>query len=157
MEYKISYPYKYVGLGGSFDHLHEGHHELLKTAFKMGEKVGIALTTNELHFGKEIEELIEPYNIRKEHLEDFIINKLGKKKEEFVIMPLKDPFGVAITDENLQAHVSSLETYKMALKINDLRVERGLAPLVLIVIPLVQNEVGKKISSSDIRKKIAKK
>lgn len=157
MEQNFSYPYNYVGLGGSFDHLHEGHHELLRTAFKLGKKVGIALTTNKLHTGKEEEELIEPYNIRMQNLKLFITNILQKSEDQYEIMPLSEPFGIAITDISLQAHISSLETYKVAFKINEIRIERGLTPLVLIVIPLILNERGKKISSSEIRRNLTKK
>ncbi|MHA1738742.1 MAG: pantetheine-phosphate adenylyltransferase [Candidatus Heimdallarchaeota archaeon] len=153
---KSNYPYEYVGLGGSFDHLHEGHHELLKTAFKVGEKVGIALTTDKLHSEKEKKELIESYEVRKKKLEKFIIQKLGGNNDRFEIMALNDPFGIAITDNNLQAHVSSLETYKVAFKINEIRLELGLNPLTLIIIPLVFNNEGKKISSSEIRKQLVR-
>ena len=151
-KFEMTYPYKYVGLGGSFDHLHEGHKELLKCAFKIGEKVGIALTTNELHSGKTDQEFIESFEIRKRNLKKFIIEILRKEVHQFEIMPLNDPFGIAITDKSLQAHVSSMETYEVAFKINQIRLERGLKPLTIIIIPLVLNQKGQKISSSEIRK-----
>lgn len=150
----INYPYKYVGLGGSFDHLHQGHKSLLQTAFLMGEKVGIAITTESLHNNKEFESQIQTFHERERNLLDYLLNELYIEKSRIIIISLIDPFGPAITDPTLQAHVSSMETYEMALKINEKRIEKGLNPLTLIIIPLVLDDFGKKLSSTDIRRKL---
>ncbi|MHA1721001.1 MAG: pantetheine-phosphate adenylyltransferase [Promethearchaeota archaeon] len=144
--------YDMIGLGGTFDHFHSGHAELIKTAFRFGKYVAIGLTTEELLENKILKEKIQSYSQREKNLKRFIKNEIGVSEEFYSIIPLNDPFGPAITDKNLQAHVSSMETYKIAIKINEIRIQKGLQPLVLIIIPIVLNKYGKKFSSSEIRK-----
>ena len=47
-----------VWTGGTFDHFHEGHRELLNTAFDAGDYVVIGITTNERVKNKRYSELI---------------------------------------------------------------------------------------------------
>ena len=145
------FPYKFVGLGGTFDHLHNGHRVLLQTAFKLGKKVAIAMTTKELLRDKEFFHLIQPYNVREKNLIKYIEEELKILKKYYTIIPLKDPFGPAITDPDLEAHISSMETYKVALEINRRRIERGLNPLFLTIIPMVMDDQGERYSSTSIR------
>ncbi|MHA1821660.1 MAG: pantetheine-phosphate adenylyltransferase [Promethearchaeota archaeon] len=140
------------GLGGTFDRLHEGHKLLLKTAFKLGKKVAIALTTDEMLKDKEYRDLIEPFEVRKEHILEYIKSLGDDCLKRTIIIPLKDPFGPAITDPNLDVHVSSEETIPMALKINDLREKNGLKRMILVAIPIIKDKKGNKISSTDLRK-----
>ena len=148
------FPFKLVGLGGCFDHLHDGHKELLRTAFKLGKNVAIGLTTEELQKSKECKNAIESYSDREGNLQNFIENELGIIAKFYSVIPLKDPFGPAITEVELEAHVSSIETHRGALLINERRLQNGLKPLILVIIPLVLNELGEKISSTTIRKSI---
>jgi cytidyltransferase-like protein len=143
--------FELAGLGGTFDHLHDGHKLLISTAFRIAKKVAIALTNEELLKNKAEKELIESYETRKQNLENFIIEELGQFKDSFEIIPLSDPFGPAITSEDLEIHVSSDETIEMSKKINEYRIKNGLKPLVLVAIPIVTDIKDKKISSTDIR------
>ena len=147
------YIYDLIGLGGTFDQFHLGHAELIRTAFKFGKNVAIGLTTERLLENKLLKDKIQSYTQRKENLKQFIHNEIGVSEQFYSIIPLNDPFGPAITDKNLQAHVSSMETYKIAIKINEIRIKNGLQPLVLIIIPIILNKFGSKYSSSEIRKK----
>jgi len=145
--------YDLIGLGGTFDQFHLGHAELIKTAFKYGKHVAIGLTTEKLLDNKILKYKIQSYAQREENLKQFIHKEIGVSEKYYTIIPLNDPFGPAITDKNLQAHVSSMETYKIAIKINEIRIKKGLQPLVLIIIPIILNKSGNnKISSSEIRK-----
>ncbi|MHA1474434.1 MAG: pantetheine-phosphate adenylyltransferase [Promethearchaeota archaeon] len=144
--------YDLIGLGGTFDQFHLGHAELIKTAFKYGKHVAIGLTTEKLLDKKILKDKIQSYAQREENLKHFIHKEIGVLDQYYSIIPLNDPFGPAITNENLQAHVSSMETYKIAIKINEIRIENGLQPLVLIIIPIILNKSGNKFSSSEIRK-----
>jgi phosphopantetheine adenylyltransferase len=149
--------YKLCGLGGTFDHLnlHEGHKLLLKTAFALGEKVAIGLVTDEFAKAKEFSYLIEPYEIREKNIFNYIKALDPEYPNRCTIIPLNDPFGPAITDPNIEIHVSSEETFKVAMKINDLRTKNGVPRMIIVIIPLVMGEDGTRISSTKIRKKIS--
>ncbi len=144
-------PYSLVGLGGTFDHLHEGHKSLLRNAFKLGKRVAIAIAVSELLRTKDHKQEIETYELRVQNVANFILKELKISASRFSIIPLVDPYGPAITNGELEAHISSVETYKVALDINVRRIKNGLPPLILIIIPLVLGDNGKKISSSSIR------
>jgi cytidyltransferase-like protein len=149
-----NYPFELVGLAGTFDHLHVGHRKLLTMAFKQGQKVAIGLTTDELLINKQYKDKIQSYDIREKCLRDFIEKELNVSWKYYNIIPLNDPFGPAITEPNLEAHISSEETYQGAMKINEMRIKNKLKPLVLIIIPLETDTNGIKISSTEIRKNI---
>ncbi|MFX1397332.1 MAG: pantetheine-phosphate adenylyltransferase [Promethearchaeota archaeon] len=146
--------FKVVGLGGTFDHLHDGHKLLLKTAVKLGDHIAIALTTEKLLGSKQFKQKLQSFEIREKNIRSFLENELQLKPENYNIIPLNDPYGLAITDPALEAHVSSAETCDMALKINELRIKNNLPPLTLIVIPILSDPAGNKMSSTDIRSRI---
>jgi pantetheine-phosphate adenylyltransferase len=56
-------------------------------------------------------------------------------------------------DPDYEGLVVSQETYENAIKLNINRENKGLKPLVLIVIPLIKDDNHDKISSTSIRKK----
>jgi pantetheine-phosphate adenylyltransferase len=146
-----------AGLGGTFDHLHEGHKMLLSAAFKIAKHVAIAICTDKLLQNKKDKDLIESYEVRVKNVENFLINELKISKNSYEIIPLDDPFGPAISSTDLEVHVSSEETIENSKKINQIRIQKGLKPLYLLMIPLVLDEHGRKVSSSDIREKLKRK
>ena len=54
-------------------------------------------------------------------------------------------------DPDYEGLILSQETYLNGVKLNELREEKGLAPLILIVIPLLKDENNKKINSTVTR------
>ncbi len=142
-----------AGLGGTFDHLHEGHYFLLQAAFKVAEKVIIGLTTDALLKNKAHAEYLQPYEERLQNITQFVSTFTNPDRLSFV--PLSDPFGPAITSKEIEVLVISAETLPNAEKINQIRAERDLPPVVFVVIPLFPNREGKKLSSTEIRAKIA--
>ncbi|RLF22763.1 MAG: phosphopantetheine adenylyltransferase, partial [Thermoprotei archaeon] len=68
------------------------------------------------------------------------------------ITRIDDVYGTSISEEELEAIVVSEETLYRALEINRIRVEKGLRPLVIVVVPMVLAYDGKPISSSRIRR-----
>ena len=151
---QIKKPFELVGLGGTFDHLHDGHKLLLKTAAKLGDHVAIALATEELLKNKKYRNKLESYAIRESNLRTYLENELNMPNNSYTIIPLNEPFGIAITEPKLEVHVSSLETHQVSIKINEERIKNGLPPMILVIIPIVNDSEGNKLSSTEIRSKL---
>jgi len=143
---------KLVGMGGTFDHLHDGHRYLIETALSLSYNVHIGLTTQEMLNRKKHGSKIESYEFRKKALEDYI--KSITDLERVKIIELDNPFGPPIDDPEYEGIVVSQETYKGALKINEIRDEKGFNPLVIIVIPMLLGSDNQSLSSTAIREKL---
>ena len=141
-------------MGGTFDHLHDGHKYLLRTALKLSNFVEIGLTSQELLKNKKASSKLEDYDTRKANLKAFIssftdINRIN-------IVEIKDWGDMArySQDPEYEGLILSQETYLNAVKLNELREKKGLLPLILIIIPLLKDENNKKINSTAIREKL---
>ncbi|NVM36725.1 MAG: pantetheine-phosphate adenylyltransferase [Candidatus Lokiarchaeota archaeon] len=145
---------KKVGLGGTFDHLHEGHKYLLKTALSISEIVEIGLTSQDLLKNKKFSSRLEEYETRKENLITYINSIADLKRINIVEISNWSEMDKYAQDPEYDGLVVSQETYDNALKLNENRVKKGLKTLVLIVIPLIKDENNEKISSTSIREKI---
>ena len=140
-------PFAKAVVAGTFDRLHEGHRELLTLASRVANKLLVAVADGRLLLGKRLRELIEPFERRRGRVEEFL-RQIGA---EYEVVRIEDPVGPAGGDEELEAIVVSEETYPAALSVNRVRRERGLRPLVVVVLPMVLAEDGAPISSSRIR------
>jgi pantetheine-phosphate adenylyltransferase len=143
-----------VGLGGSFDHLHAGHELLLQVAFDIGTKVIIGLASDALLEHKRFKEYLQSYEEREQNLVEFARN-IGRDGD-VTIIKLEDKFGPAITEPDIDMHVSSEETFPVAQEINNLRRQNGLTPLILVMIPMVLKDDGVRYSSTEFRGQLAK-
>lgn len=143
---------KLIGLGGTFDHLHSGHEFLIKTALSLGEKIVIGLATKTLLENKLLRSKMEDYETRKSNLIDFITE--FAEIERVDIVPLNDPYGPPIDEPNYEGLIVSEESYQGGLKLNEKRIEKGYNPMILIVIPVLKDENGNKISSTTIRRNL---
>jgi pantetheine-phosphate adenylyltransferase len=136
---------KQIIVGGTFEFLHDGHKELLRKAFSLGQ-VTIGLTSDEMaNFSKKRQIII--FEERKTELEEFI-------KEEKAncagIVKIEDIFGPSLC-RNFDYIVVSPETYDTAIKINKEREKSmGRDPIKIIKIDFVLAEDGKPISSTRI-------
>ena len=140
--------YKKVVVGGTFDRLHLGHKALLRKAFEVGKYVYIGLTSDEMIKDKPYAEKILPYEVRLRDLVKFFeVN--GYKN--YRIIKINNAIGFADRLKSLEAIVVSEETYKGALIVNKAREEKGLKPLVIVKIEMVESRLGRRISSSLIR------
>ena len=139
-------------MGGSFDHLHEGHKYLIKIALSLSRKVIIGLTTQSLLKNKKFPSKIETYKTREENLKGFIKTFADISRVE--IIPLEDPYGPPIHEPDYESIIVSQETYKTALKINEIRENKGFNPLIIIVIPNIKDYKNQKISSTAIREEL---
>ena len=139
-------------MGGTFDHLHEGHKSLIKTALSISNNIVIGLTTEKLLKNKKAASKLENYETRKRNLEDFI--KTIADITRVQIIELNDIYGPPINEPDYDGIVVSQETYKVAVKINEIRESNGFKPLIIIVISIIKDENNQKISSTSIREKL---
>ncbi|MFX1425216.1 MAG: pantetheine-phosphate adenylyltransferase [Promethearchaeota archaeon] len=140
-----------VGLGGTFDHLHEGHKLLLKTALSVSENVEIGLTTQKLLEKKQYYSKLEDYTTRENNIKKFISSFTDLNRINIVEIKDWDDMSKYAQDPEYDGLVVSQETYENALKLNEERENIGLTPLILIVIPLLKDENNERISSTSIR------
>lgn len=138
-----------VAVGGTFDSLHRGHRILLRTAFRVGDKVLIGLSRNGFVEKLRKGHPVDRYPKRKRELLAFLKKEgvLNRSK----IVPLDDPYGPAISNSSIRALVVSRLTKGMADKINKIRRRRGLKPLPIVSIGMVVAEDFDLISSTRIR------
>ena len=144
--------FDHVVIGGSFDVLHKGHKRFLETAFKVGERVSIGITSDD--FARNIPsklmiQNISPYAERLRDLKNFLTTELGKTN--FRIMMIEDKFGDSIDNDKYQAIIVTSNTKNTAMEINLKRSARGARPLVVIECPIVLADDGKPISASRVR------
>lgn len=135
--------YKKVAVGGTFDKFHDGHKKLLETAFEIGNEIEIGVTSNE--FGGRKGD-IDSCKERMANLKSFF-----NDKSNFSVTPLNDPYGTTVFDDEFDAIVVSEETKPTAVEINEIRKNKGMLPLDIIVVHFVLAEDGVPISSTRIR------
>ena len=142
--------YHSIIVGGTFDHLHTGHMTLLARAFLEGEHVTIGLTSDAYvrHYKQSLLP-IHPYEFRKKQLESWL--KQEGVFDRTTIVPIEDAYGPAVAEAGFDAIVVSRETEQVVEKMNGLRTKQGVAPLAIIVVPMVASEDREAISSTRIR------
>lgn len=141
--------FNHVALGGTFDHLHDGHKALIDKAFKIGTHVSIGVTSDTYVKNKSFASVIESYVERKKALEKYL-QEMGFKKRANLFR-LHDSYGTAITQKNIEAIVVSRETVPNARKINSLRLKRFMPQLKIVLVPMVKGNNKKIIRSERIR------
>jgi len=141
-----------IGMGGTFDHLHDGHKYLIESALSISHQVVIGLTSQEMLKRKKFASKIEDYNTRKKNLESFIssITELDRVK----IVELNDPYGPPIKETEYEGLIASQETYSNALNLNEVREANGFKPLIIIIIPMIMGKNNQRLSSTAIREKL---
>jgi pantetheine-phosphate adenylyltransferase len=137
-----------VAVGGTFDEFHKGHRALLKKAFEVGNHVLIGLCSDDF-----VKKLRKPHNIasyekRLEELKRFLRKRGVLERAE--IFPLKDPYGVTVSRNRIDAIVVSKETEPRAHEINEKRKAKGMPPLKITVIDMILAEDYFPISSTRI-------
>ena len=137
-----------VAMGGTFDFIHKGHIKLLSEAFVISTKVIIGLTSDEmaLRKGKKLE---NDYGKRLETLVKTIEKEFPNK--EFEISKLDNDFGPAVLEKKVQALVVSGETSDQGEILNQLRKQKNLPPVDVIVVPMVLAKDGQRISTTRIK------
>jgi len=137
-----------VAMGGTFDAIHSGHMALLNKAFSISSKVIIGLTSDQLAT-KKGKNLVNDYSKRLSLLKSVIEKNFPNISYE--ISKLENDFGPAVIEGSVKALVVSEETSNKGLLLNDLRTERNLPPVKIVVVPMVLAEDGKVISTTRIK------
>eukprot|EP00897_Mesotaenium_endlicherianum_P004119 jgi/Mesen1/3735/ME000204S02996 len=165
---RASGKYKGVVVGGTFDHLHEGHKLLLRTAVGLLAADGrliIGLTEGALLSGKHLYELIQPYSERKAAVLSFIdsvsSSGQGQGQGQGPVQTHIEPITQAVpqrgsTDPGLDCIVVSSETVSGARALNAARASNGVQPLELVVVDTVAAEEDTaegKLSSTLMRRR----
>ena len=132
-----------AAVAGTFNILHQGHKALLDRAFEVGDEVRIGLTSDEMA-SKGRKSLVS-FDVRKKELERYLSGK-----ENYCIFEINDIYGPRDVMDEVDVLVVSEETLSNGEKLNQDRIDRGLKPMELSVVPLVMSDDGEKISASSI-------
>ncbi len=137
-----------VATGGTFDIIHRGHLTLLSNAFTISEKVIIGLTSDELA-EKKGKLSINKYEKRLENLTQVISKEFPNSS--FQISKLDNDFGPAVLEKGVEALVVSDEKSNQGTILNQLRAEKKLLPVKIIMVPMFLAKDGKRISTTRIK------
>ena len=137
-----------VAMGGTFDVIHSGHMALLNKAFSLSSKVIIGLSSDQLAT-KKGKNLVNDYSKRLSLLKSVIEKNFPNSSYE--ISKLENDFGPAVIEGSVKALVVSAETSNKGLLLNELRTERNLPSVKIVVVPMVLAEDGKSISTTRIK------
>jgi pantetheine-phosphate adenylyltransferase len=151
--------YNRVALGGSFDQLHNGHRKLLTYAASYcSDTLVIGITADSMLTKKNHSDLIAPFLTRRSGVVEFlskVFPTTTSKESKYPyldIHELQEPYGPAIVDNEIQALAVSSETLPGAFKINDIRKEKGMKPVDILVLRRTDNAI---LSSTFIRDRMA--
>ena len=137
-----------VAMGGTFDVIHSGHMALLSKAFSISSKVIIGLSSDQLA-KKRGKNLTSDYPKRLSLLKSVIEKNFPNSSYE--ISKLENDFGPAVIEGSVKALVVSEETSDKGIRLNELRAERNLSPVRIVVVPMVLAKDGKAISTTRIK------
>ena len=137
-----------VAMGGTFDVVHSGHMALLDEAFSISSKVIIGLSSDQLA-KKRGKNLTSDYPKRLSLLKSVVEKNFPNSSYE--ISKLENDFGPAVIEGSVKALVVSEETSDKGIRLNELRAERNLSPVRIVVVPMVLAKDGKAISTTRIK------
>jgi len=137
-----------IATGGTFDIIHRGHLTLLSDAFAISDKVIIGLTSDELAV-KKGKLLINKYENRLENLTAVISKEFPNSS--FKISKLDNDFGPAVLEKEVEALVVSDEKSNQGIILNQLRAEKNLTPVKIIIVPMFLAKDGTRISTTRIK------
>ncbi len=137
-----------IATGGTFDIIHRGHLTLLSDAFAISDKVIIGLTSDELA-AKKGKLLINKYENRLENLTAVISKEFPNSS--FQISKLDNDFGPAVLEKGVEALVVSDEKSNQGTILNQLRAEKNLTPVKIIIVPMFLAKDGTRISTTRIK------
>ncbi len=132
-----------AAVAGTFNVLHDGHKALLRRAFEVADHVVVGVTSDRM--AGESRPYCASEDLRIKGLDEFL-SGMG----DYRIFIIDDIYGPPEIMDDVDILVVSEETLENGCKVNEQRLQRGLKPLELSVVPLVMADDGVKISSSSI-------
>ena len=140
-----------AGLGGTFDHFHEGHALFLDISCYYSDQVHVGLISDKYldRHPKKFRKKIFGYSKRALKIEKHI--KYRNKFPNIIKIDSKGKDIEYASESDLEAIIVSQETYQGALRINSIRSSMKNDPLTIILIPFVVSEDRKKLNSTQIR------
>ncbi|AFS83436.1 phosphopantetheine adenylyltransferase [Candidatus Nitrosopumilus sediminis] len=140
--------YSLTAMGGTFDLIHKGHLKLLSNAFDISNKVIIGLTSDELA-AKRGKITTNKYEQRLENLTTVISREFPNAS--FEISKLENDFGPAVLEKEVEALIVSDETSNQGNKLNELRKEKNLPLVQIVIVPMYLAKDGTRISTTRIK------
>ena len=121
---------------------------LLSNAFAVSDKVIIGITSDELA-AKKGKIPINKYDQRFENLTSLISNEFPDSL--FEISKLENDFGPAVLEKDVKALIVSDETSAQGDILNQLRTEKKIPPVEIVVVPMFLAKDGVRISTTRIK------
>ncbi|OBA28946.1 Nucleotidylyl transferase [Hanseniaspora valbyensis NRRL Y-1626] len=144
-EYKS---FKISAVGGTFDHLHDGHKILLALCtFLTFKKLIIGLTSEKLLVNKKFKQYLQPFEERRDEVLKFV--ELLDSTLEYDILPISDVCGPTGYEPNIELLIVSEETKSGGDFVNKTRSEKGLSQLSIFVVNVLGGK--EKLSSTYLR------
>lgn len=137
--------YNTLALGGTFDHLHDGHKEFLEFAAAISKSLLIGVTDQQMTLQKPYSELIQPTHVRKQA----VLNFCGQHNITAKVITIFDPFGPTIEENKIEAIACTTDTITGANKINDIRSKLHLKQLPIHIHTLKKDSLGQKAISAE--------
>ncbi|KAK6204313.1 uncharacterized protein RJT21DRAFT_80927 [Scheffersomyces amazonensis] len=146
-----------TAVGGTFDHLHDGHKILLSMAlFLARTKLIIGITGAKLLVNKKYAEALEPFSVRQSNVVEFLA-LLNSAHTNWEIYEINDVCGPTGFVGDIDALVLSYESAKGGEYVNEYRTNHGFRALQVISIDVIggngdqDNNWQGKLSSTDFR------
>lgn len=151
--------YDTAAVGGTFDHIHDGHKILLlMTIFLTKRRIIVGVTGPQLLVNKKFGDLLESYELRQNSVVQYLQQHIDDDVK-FEIYMINDVCGPTGFVNEINALVLSHETAKGGVFINNFRKEKNFTPLDIVTIDVIggdgsaENNWKGKLSSTDIREK----
>ena len=145
----MKYLYQHAILGGTFDHFHAGHKQLIAVALQAVKRLTLGIVESELPSNKSHPNLIEAYPLRLSCLTTYLAESGLLARVN--IIPIHDIYGTSLTDRSIEAIFVTDSTSSNAELINVERTKLALPPLKIILTPYALGDDGEIISSGRIR------
>ena len=118
-------------IGGTFNILHEGHKDYIKTAFRFCEFVYIMLTTNK-YTQKKYQ--VKSFNLRKKQIVEYL-KSLNIKRNKYKFIKIDNTKSLIgfMTKTNINLVITSHEYYPLMKLINDIKIIKKLKPFLILI------------------------